>query len=631
MRLHRGLFRPSLEHLESRWTPAGGITAVFANGALTLTGDADANQLQITQQVDDRLVLTPMMGTQVRFGNAGAYQNTPLTMPAPVTGNLSVNLLDGNDQLILDQVRLPRNVTIHGANGDNATSLQDVSVGGNLSITHQSGDDATTTSGNIAVVGNLSISHGNGASVIEDLLGTMVVGGNATLSDGTGPARITWDTMLAVEVCGQLNINHGAADASTNRTNIFPVNRLELGSLSITNGAGVDTNAIGASLVTIHGSTNIKNGNGDQFTQLLGSLSLVTGPLSFTSGTGDDFTTINSGGAVSIVGNVSIQNGQDSDFTSTLIFASSSLTVSGDISVRNGSGMDDNRMGSFAGASIRVLGNIDIQNGSGGANTSIGSLIGMLSVQGTTQITGTAGADHVVIGGVNNQGTSLGNVSVSSGNDANETSILGSTLVVNGMLTVTGGSGDDDFALRSSLGNATIARSVNVNLGGGSGQLVALGAGLNGQFVTIGQGLTIDTSGNTLGVPGQLFLDRVNVLGSTSITTGSGNDFVGINESIFNAFSIRTNAGDDQIVIEDKPFSTNTTRFRGPFSAVAGDGNDLVVVGLSTDPVLRQGIFVTASNAFNGGSGNDELRLFTMGSATFFAGAPLVSLFEMMN
>src|SRR5262249_31126109 len=143
----RHSIRPSLENLESRETPAGTVTATFAAGRVTVTGDAADNTLLVTLGFDDRLTISgDGSGTAIRLNGGPALDE--VTLPAPITGAVTISLGDGKDQVTIDTVDLPGSLTINGGNGaiggadGNTINLQGgVLVGGNLTITNLVGAD----------------------------------------------------------------------------------------------------------------------------------------------------------------------------------------------------------------------------------------------------------------------------------------------------------------------------------------------------------------------------------------------------------------------------------------------------------------------------------------------------------
>ena len=91
MRPHH--YRPRLEALETRLTPAGNVTAVLAGGTLTLTGDAQDNAIAVTQSAPSSFTISSDDGTTTINGGADAVTITG------VTRDLRVLLDGGNDRL----------------------------------------------------------------------------------------------------------------------------------------------------------------------------------------------------------------------------------------------------------------------------------------------------------------------------------------------------------------------------------------------------------------------------------------------------------------------------------------------------------------------------------------------------
>src|SRR4051812_21218285 len=104
--------RLALDPLETRDTPAGTVTATFAGGRLTLTGDAADNAVTINQLADGRLALAGNLGTEIRLN--GAPPVPSVTLPAPLTGALTAAWGAGRDQLTLSGVALPASLSVNG-------------------------------------------------------------------------------------------------------------------------------------------------------------------------------------------------------------------------------------------------------------------------------------------------------------------------------------------------------------------------------------------------------------------------------------------------------------------------------------------------------------------------------------
>jgi hypothetical protein len=167
---NRCRFRPVLEALENRLTPSGNVTTSLVGGNLTLTGDAQANGITLSQPAAHEITITPDATTSVNGHAAG----TAVTVMG-VTGSLAINLDAGNDTLTFD--------LSHGG----------INVGGNLSITGSTGNKfvSSTTAGtanNLKVAGNLSEIFGDGTE--STFLNQFAVGGNMTVNHANGNAFV---------------------------------------------------------------------------------------------------------------------------------------------------------------------------------------------------------------------------------------------------------------------------------------------------------------------------------------------------------------------------------------------------------------------------------------------------------
>ena len=54
---------------------------------------------------------------RIKFSGAGGIAGGTVTLPAPVTGGVTINLGDGLDNLFIDGVQLPGSLSINGGNG----------------------------------------------------------------------------------------------------------------------------------------------------------------------------------------------------------------------------------------------------------------------------------------------------------------------------------------------------------------------------------------------------------------------------------------------------------------------------------------------------------------------------------
>jgi hypothetical protein len=219
-------FRPGLESLECRLTPAGNATTSLVGGNLTIT-DSGASALAIGQPAANQITITPAPGTTIN-GKAG-----PVTIPG-VTGNLSVNLGAGNDTLVFDlsQSSLDvRNLSITGSTGDKtvltatAGTIHSLNVHGNYKEVFGNGNEFTRLN-QFNVNGNLTIDHANGnafaflgvdaanlGTQFNSVAGDLTVG-NVTSSGAAASGRDI-DALEETNVGGNVSANLGLGDAST--------------------------------------------------------------------------------------------------------------------------------------------------------------------------------------------------------------------------------------------------------------------------------------------------------------------------------------------------------------------------------------------------------------------------------
>jgi hypothetical protein len=278
--------RPSLETLESRDTPAGTVTATFAAGRLTLTGDAADNALLITLGADDRLTVSGNgSGTVVRLN--GGPAGDAVTLPVPITGAVTIALGDGADELTIDAVDLPGSLAINGGSGatggptGNTVILKGgVLVGGKLSITNKAGADATHLLGMVNVGGDLTIRNGAGGSqVLGDKTTDLRVGGGMAVAGGVGFDKV--DLWGAANVAvGGLAFNSGP-DHDGSYYRVHPFGDLTVAeAVRVTNGRGEDRSNLGGQNMTVGGAVVIRNGDGDSINTLLTNGTMSVGESS---------------------------------------------------------------------------------------------------------------------------------------------------------------------------------------------------------------------------------------------------------------------------------------------------------------------------------------------------------------
>lgn len=482
--------RPRLEVLDDRINPSNTVLATFAAGGLVLTGDALNNALEITQGTDDRLTLTGFPGTQVRL-NGGLPQNG-LTLPAPVTAGVAINLGGGADVLYLTGVDLPGLLTINGGDGGNRLILQN----------------------GVTVRGTVTVTNGVGFDQIS-LFGAVTMAGGLTITNGAGGSRVADDTTTDLQVTGALTITNGAGADTVSLVN---ASRISVGRLLVSHGPGLDANV----------------------TEFIPGRALTVGTtVRVTGGAGSDTVTLG-GETVSVGGGVAINNGAGG--STTRLAPAGGLFVGGTVNVTATAGFDGVQVGDLR-AATAVGGGVLVSVGDGGGYTTITGT--RLTIGGSVRIAAGAGSDYAEIDAVAGDGAVGGGVTVGLGAGDGQTVIVatltaGTSLVVGGALhvvtgDVTPGPGGDQILLRR----------VRVGLG------TAITTGAGSDFVYVDESsfgtftLTTGAGDDAVQIERNAASGTTRFRGAVRVNTGDGNDTVrvgnsspGVDQAVFAADSV---------------------------------------------------------------------------------------------
>ena len=115
MRTNRRSMR-TFETLENRSMLAGNVVAaVDGGGNLTITGDAKSNIIYLAE--------TASGGWRIQGLDTKINGHAKTFVTAPVTGNISVDMGDGNDQITMQDGRVLGNLSVQMGNGKNSMSL----------------------------------------------------------------------------------------------------------------------------------------------------------------------------------------------------------------------------------------------------------------------------------------------------------------------------------------------------------------------------------------------------------------------------------------------------------------------------------------------------------------------------
>jgi hypothetical protein len=218
--------------LEERTLMAGDVGAVLTNGTLTLTGDADANDVAVYQQINNGV---PVPGTFIVSGLNGTTINHNGSSSGYLTGvnNISASLGGSGDHLALGLVsykgtptpfNLAGNLSIDMGSGENKVDLIGTTVGGdatinsgdlydqisirgsfsnNLNINPNGGGDLVSVGGT-SVQNDLNIAAGtdNGNDIV--LISNTKVGHDMKIDMGPSTSGLFYDTLQI----DHLTVNH---------------------------------------------------------------------------------------------------------------------------------------------------------------------------------------------------------------------------------------------------------------------------------------------------------------------------------------------------------------------------------------------------------------------------------------
>lgn len=368
-----------IESLEQRLPLAGDVTVAFKDGTLTITGDAQGNQVWVAQR-GDKTVVAPspweMNGaTRLRFGAAVGLSRVEFGGVQAVV----VELRGGNDVLVMggppsDPLNL-RALTVNLGAGNNSLSMQGMTVNQNATVRAGDGIDSVRLE-QVTVGGATSIQTGNGDSLIE--LNQSWLSGFGEIIGGRNNDRIQVYEVNALSL--QVRTGEGNDSVST------PYSAIAIG-LDIATGPGDDHVALedirgtGVFIVnTADGndsviarswspgaqSLTVSLGNGQNDARFINFS--IGGPITVTGGAGQDFIETR---IVDVQGRLTIDAG---DGNNTIRMRATSA-LSGQITT--GQGVD--RVSIDAGG--RYTGELRLRTGAGADTVWIlGIEVGMIDV-----------------------------------------------------------------------------------------------------------------------------------------------------------------------------------------------------------------------------------------------------------
>jgi hypothetical protein len=588
----------SIESLEPRLAPAGIVNVTTTGGVLTITGTNDNNFVAIVStQANIWEVKDSSEGGTTQFSLNGKPAVSTLSLPT--FQSIKVNLLGGDDTLVLTSVQVNGALTVLSGEGNDTVDFLG-SVNGAVSMDTGNGNDTVYFSGGIL---NNTIGVKMGAGDDDVLIFAGFYGKGMNVDLGTGSNDFTVSTTNSVDVFGALNVTAAGTVGGIQRYGFFGPSitlasaslktttgstSIALGSLSddtahATHGLRVTGDlklALGAAddivflsrNIFVGGQFNINAGNGindvtvGRSTTNVNLLSsLQVGSLIYTGGTGADrlnievpFMTV--AGVATI--NVAAGNNE-------LFLKGNEVLISGDMKYVGGAGSD---VFNIQGGNFRVGGVLSVASSGGANDTRIIPVAGSL---GSLNVTGAAGDDLIYLGNTDGTTTSL--------------------LMVLGKTVTNVGTGVSDVRLTDVLLHDTIAHTSSVAAGGDY-------FGVNDSYL---QGSAVlNMSGNANAV---IQVNDSYLLSDFTISTGGGVDVVAFDtvaagsdrrSEFYGIVSINLGAGDDGFVAGANPLVADVgNRFFYLLKLDGGTGNDVAEYEYSGN----------GSNIFESGSLNPIL------------------------
>ncbi len=564
-------YTSSLESLESRLAPAGIVTLTLVNGALTVTGDASANDFQITENGNQWTIESQAGGTtQFKIGN-GPLQSA-ITFAAPLS--MKANLGSGDDSMLLNDLFLPGALTVDMLDGNDTVDFTSTDFGGLATVRMGVGNDYFTAGGSLLFNKGLSVDMGTGSNTFEINATTLQVNGNLTALAG-GSVVDTQNFYLAAStgvVTGAALLRTTTGSATNFEVGLLAADDLWVkGALTLQALAGND-NVILAGNIEVGTTLGINLGNGNNAVSSPDMAALLLRTFSYTGGTGDDTVVLN-GTVVDTLGNLGFTGGQNLMIgerhaptggagTNKLdLNPATSLRVGGALTYLGGIGKDTLWVD---GPTATVVGAISMAASSG---TNAFSLMAVTGNVGAVSFSAAAGVDTVDVGEYNG---------------------ASSLITVRGGVTVNTGAGEADVMVRDAdiYGNLNV--TTNSYLGG----------------VDTVQILDSDVRGTTF----------INLVGA------AWSDVV-VRDGIFDrAVTINTGAGDDYVLLDtDTAVSSIYSWFGGPVRVNLGAGNDVFGAGASPQ-VATVGNDFNSYVDVNGGTGDDKAYFIHPGYNNGFNG-----------
>jgi len=544
----RNRFRPLVEWLESRETPAGNVNVTFAAGVLNINAVDDLTGAGILAGNNNQQIViqgtgagsfdvTGEPGTKINGVDGGKFSKAGVTA-------INVNMKLGNDRVSVFGADLSGKLSIIGGAGNDEVRLGknnvDTSTFGSVSIANGDGDDTVTGRGNLTVTGALNINNGIGNSNTTlgvDVTDTTTVGSlTITNTDGLDQLNVA-GAKFTSKGAVLVNNGNGAGFIAGGSKSMFIADIVDFqAGVTINSGDGFDLLQVGTGSGIVTGKAfTINTGNGDSSTTFAMGGNTFIGNLLLSAGIGNEQITFNN---MQVTGNLTINSGAGNNN----MHFQSNAAISGNVLVTSALGHDnfdlENTVSSFV-----VGGSVTINNGAGSSSTDLATT-NELSIGKLLSITnGNNWFQNTVIQGTNE--LTLHGVTIVNGLGGSSTTILGKNIESTGAISITSGDVGNKFSSNTVLFTGEKFKVV------GAGISVKNGSG--GSTTTFSSSTSIDVGG------------------VTSITNGTGEDVItigtGTTTSNLLGVSINSGAGDSNVTF-------NGTTTLATLSILNGDGSD---------------------------------------------------------
>jgi len=263
--------RLGVERLENRELMAGNVFATVSNNTLYITGDSNANSVEVGS----------LSGVVFVSGTDNTLINGRTQIPiGNFRGNIEVKLGGGNDRFQLSGVedRVFRKVDVNMGSGDwESVNLAFAHFSGSVNINSLGRLGNSVTVGNGSVAGDLKIETGLGNDWVAL---SSTVGGNLTLNTNGGHDQVNVGPTVGggdiqrLRIGGRLMVDTGDGRDQVN------LDRLNVDTLFANLGSDDDT--FQATSVSVKGTVSVDGGSGrDRFATPRSSVNVLRGLRSF--------------------------------------------------------------------------------------------------------------------------------------------------------------------------------------------------------------------------------------------------------------------------------------------------------------------------------------------------------------